>query len=157
MNLTREIIATALRSNCGSVLIEGFTPKDYQEHVETLKKYVAGLEGTSIDFIKVFDRDQMELSQSLSDVETLFVYNFDLFGEGIDPEIATNIMGVLRGRKAMSDGMRQLMIARPNANLDYNSRQGFTYHDNHPLGNWCEFWNIENEGLVEHYNPIKRR
>lgn len=49
------------------------------------------------------------------------------------------------------------MFARPNANLDYNSRRGYTYHDNHPLGNWCEFYRIGDGKLISEISPIQHR
>ena len=99
----------------------------------------------------------MEVSQRLKQVKSLWVYNIDLFGWGIKPETATQFMGILRGAQT-SEEMSQLVFARPQANLDYDSRPGYTYLNNHPLGTWFnEFYMIENGELTSLTSPIQHR
>jgi len=138
-----------------AILIEGFMEENYQstitKHVEYMKKQSDSL---SIDFFELMNQDSFEMKNKLMRFDALFVYNMDLFGENIDPDLATLGMQVLRSAKNEGE-MSQLMFAGPNANLDYNSREGYTYHDNHPLGNWCKFYRITNGGLIGKSNPIQ--
>lgn len=153
---TAEILGRFYNSNVGAILVEGIPSELYAEIIGELSEQVSKLERPlSKDFLEMLLEDR--ISRSLRDTENQFVYNFDLFGEGVDPNKSTEIMGAMRGAKNMGERVRQLMIARPQSNLDYNSRKGFSYHDNHPLGNWCEFYSVEGDKLISQVNPIEHR
>jgi len=159
--LAIDILRKFYGSNVGVVLVEGIPPQEYLASVRVIEEQFLRLEKPlSRDFLEMIAKDHEALFDEMlkaRDVRNWFVYNLDLFGENIDPTKATEVMGGLRAAKNMNQQARQLMIARPEANLDYNSRKGFTYHDNHPLGNWCEFYRVDGEKLVSEQSPIKHR
>jgi hypothetical protein len=158
---TEEILSKFYGSNVGAILVEGIPSEEYLSAVRYIQEHFSALEKpVSKDFLEMIAKDHEALFDEMLKVRNVrnwFVYNLDLFGEDIDPEKATEVMGGLRSTKNMNQQARQLMIARPNANLDYNSRKGFTYHDNHPLGNWCEFFRLEEGRLVRKQYPIEHR
>jgi hypothetical protein len=145
-----------------AMLVEGFTTPDYDSAVSAFREYTKRRERPlSVDFLEFMTADPIAIISRLAKIRNLFVYNIDLFGNGIDPDKAT--CGMRGLRKTLnescinSDGMTQLMFARPSANLDYNSRKGYTFHDNHPLGNWCDFYYVEGGRLVHSHSPIQHR
>lgn len=146
-----------MRIGTHAMIIEGITPEEYPPLV---KRFIADTKkkkpSRSLDFLELLDKDLTEVKYRLIKVENFFVYNIDLFAEDVDPDKATRAMGMLRGMY-QGGGMSQLMFTRPSANLDYNSRKGFTYMDNHPLGNWCEFYRIEEGRLISQAYPIRQQ
>jgi hypothetical protein len=151
-----ELYFCALNSNCRAVLIEGLNETEYEEHVKALKKIIISNEGVNLDFNELMGKQYIELLKIHLPEEILFIYGLDLFGNEIDPNKATDAMRFLRSR-GTERNFRELMIARPNANLDYNSRKGFGYYDNHPLGNWCDFFRIKDGKLERDIYPIKQK
>jgi len=155
---TTNILGRFYSSNVGVILVEGIPNEEYLDVVGEIGEQFLKLEKPlSKDFLELLLDDKWSLFEGLKETKNHLVYNFDLFGERVEPNKATEIMGCMRSVKNMGDGVRQLMVARPNANLDYNSRKGFGYHDNHPLGNWCEFFRIEDGSLVSKHYPIEHR
>lgn len=153
-----EILRKFYGSNVGVILVEAIpsevylaTIRDVQEHFARLEKPI------SRDFLEMLLEDSDSIWESLRKSQNQFVYNLDLFGQSIDPEKATQVMGCMRSVKDMGRDIKQLMIARPEANLDYNSRKGYTYHDNHPLENWCQFYRFDGETIAKEQNPIRHR
>ncbi len=153
-----EILRKWSRLQINAILVEGFTSEEHQLTIDRFTRYMQTKdESLSLDFLEIISRDWKQVSQQLTKVKNLFVYNMDLFGVGIEPQTATQSMNILRRAKT-SGGISQLVFARPQANLDYDSRIGYTYQDNHPLGNWFnEFYIIENGELTSQTGPIKHR
>ena len=151
------ILQKWLRLQNNAILVEGFKP---EEHTLTINRFLEYMQtrdsSLSLNFLEIIEQDHMTLMERLKGVRNLFVYNMDLFGGGINPDLATQGMKMLRVAKNEGD-ISQLMFARPNANLDYNSRPGYTYADNHPLGNWCSFYEITDGELVSESSPIQHR
>jgi hypothetical protein len=153
--LEQHIIGRWDISNYRTVLIEGIAPADYDSTIALLSSHTRKSGGQVSDFLQMLSQRPMELQSKFVTLERLFVYNVDLFGEGIDPNQATDVLQAIRAASNENLTTRQLMIARPNANLDYGSRKGYGLFDNHPLGNWCEF-NVAVGSLLEtHIHPVK--
>jgi hypothetical protein len=152
-----EILQEYYRHERNAILIEGFTPAEYPIALERFPVHLRKMGSILLlDFLEIMPQDLSDFRESTNGQSNLFVYNMDLFGAGIDPDLATRAMAMLRA--AQNEGqMSQLMFARPSANLDYGSRKGYTYMDNHPLGNWCSFHRIEEGRLVRQSNPIRHR
>jgi hypothetical protein len=145
-------------SNIGAVLVEGILAQEYLAIVQEIQEHFSKLEKPlSRNFLEMLLQDNSSIYENLRHAHNQFFYNLDLFGNGIDPVKATYIMGSMRAVKNMVKNTRQLMIARPEANLDYNSRKGFGYYDNHPLGNWSCFYSVDGENLVFQQHPILHR
>jgi len=158
LNLSVERLRKFHWSNVGVILVEGIPQEEYSLVVREIQDHFSELEKSlSRDFLEMLLEEYDLVSESLRRHKNQFVYNLDLFGEDVDPNEATDIMGLMRSDKNMYSQIRQLMVARPNANLDYNSRRGFTYHNNHPLGNWCEFYRLVEGELVRESGPIKHQ
>jgi len=137
-----EIIQRLNRIRNNTVLIEGFTEEYYQSTIARFIEYMRDRNNSfSVDFLEFINQDPLKADLRLRKSKVLFIYNIDLFGGNIDPDLATLRMGELKSIRNQGD-MSQLFFARPKANLDYNSRRGYTYHDNHPLGNGYEFYRI---------------
>lgn len=156
--ISAEILGKFYCSNVGALLVEDIPDERYLEIIREINEQITNCDKPlSRDFLEMLLENKMQVYENLRKTQNHFVYNFDLFGEGVDPKKATDIMNCMRSAKNTGDSTRQLMIARPLANLDYNSRKGFGYHDNHPLGNWCEFYRVEGDKLVSQMNPNKHR
>jgi hypothetical protein len=140
-----------------SALVEGIQDKEYQTMITYIKPHIEKKGGVSLDFLEMLKEDKSEMPGRLKKTRLLFVYNVDLFGENIDPDEATTCMRIMSATMNSNSNHRQLLIARPNASLDYNSRKGYTYRDNHPLGNWCAFYRVENEELIRQNHPTEHR
>lgn len=159
MSLDGEILEEYQCMGSRSILVEGFKPGEYEDYVgrfkEKFKKYFKP--SLSLDFLKTMEEPIEKVVGRLKNKEHLFVYNLDLFGKGVDPDKATEVMKALRAEGNYNSVLRQLLFARPEADLDYNSISGYTYRDNHPLGNWCRFFYIKNKGLIRLRSPIRHR
>lgn len=84
-----------LRNN--AILVGGFIEEDYQSTVARFQNYFrASANHLSVDFQEIMGQDYWEVAQRLRNINDLFVYNMDLFGLGTNPDIATQMMGVLR-------------------------------------------------------------
>lgn len=157
--LAIEILRKFYGSNVGVILVEAIPPEQYNTVVlDISEQFKLRLKRPlSKDFLEMILDNHDSIQKELRESQNHLVYNFDLFGKDFDSNKATDVMWDMRASKNMYPQTRQLMIARPEANLDYNSRKGFTYQDNHPLGNWCQFFRVDGEVLIDEQNPIKHR
>jgi hypothetical protein len=140
-------------------MIERFTLENYQTYIDALSEQVKKVGGMVLDVEEIYKKTFMEklfLKDEIERKNLLFVYNLDLFGNNTDPDLATNTMAFLRKTYHKAD-KKTIMFAKPNANLDYNSREGYTYADNHPIGNWCVFYRIDEDLLKKHGYPYTIR
>jgi hypothetical protein len=112
------------------------------------------------DFVQLMAMDDDELFDLVHGVmmplRAMFVYNFDVCGEGTDFYRATDVMSSLRASNNSSMDQSSLMLARPKANLNYwrpvasrkpTDEDGIDYTWNHPLGNWAEFRHVNGDEL----------
>jgi hypothetical protein len=154
MELTVKIIQI-LQGLEGAAIIEGAKPEYYDALVKDFKHKFSYPHSSRFDFFDLV-RLGIEDAEELDYKASTFVYNADLFADDLNPKEATDIFAALRG-KIKTKLERQYILARPGANLDFNSRPGYTFHDNHPLGNGFEFYRIEDGEVVPHRHPIQHQ
>jgi len=129
MSLDEEILGGKILGLFGynerSILVEGLQNEVYPKVIAHIRPIIKKWEGISIDFLEMLKENKPKMPDRLKKFRTLFIYNMDLFGGDIDPDEATRCMCIMRAVRNSRDDHRQLLIARPNANLDYNSRKGY--------------------------------
>jgi hypothetical protein len=163
IDISREIefdygISLEVNKGLGAFVIEGFDLGEYPEVVDRFKIYIATRENSyNLDFLNFIDLSWNERLNELKDVKNLFVYNFDAFGNGIDVEKAKDGIADLKSGGSRYD-MYQLILARPNADLDYECKEGRSFHSNDPLGNWCRFFRVDGDQIISKPDvyPIRR-
>lgn len=136
-------------------LFEWRDTTNYGGVVRRLGEYAERERWKTLNFLDLLELDYCGVKNALKGAEELLLLNIDLYGEGIEPKKATKVMNYLRA-ECSEHNMRQLMLAGVKANLDYGSREGFGFFSNHPLGNWCEFFEIEENGIEGRSSPIRR-
>lgn len=161
--LKNEILENAiLKERYHAVLIEGFTPEIYGEYVHWMTGIVKGRSGLILDFKDLSENlntERISYKQENAYMEKakkkglVFSHGLELFADDINPKKATFAMNFLREINQSLDASG-IYFARPDANLDFQSRDGFTYEDNHPLGNWLSaVFFIEEGHLVKKPGP----
>ena len=136
------------RAQNQAIMIEGIPLDEYPNFLELFSGAPNG------DFMGWLDLPEGRLESQLKGAEYYVVTNVDLLGDGIDSDKATHAMHILRAL-TQNRGLRPLMLARPEADLDFRKVDRYRPPYHHPLGHWCQFYTYEQGRLVSHVGPVK--